>query len=159
MARNGGSDQVDIKYMNVRVDVMANNLMNDEDQPVHVAFDASWREVARCHSYRGSNATLVYDDTLPEGDVTQKRRVYLKVDGDIVLDPVPDPQGSGQQFAHKLIPSSSGIYANPPKPILDEDGNAYLSCKIEGAYAGVYDIKAVFEPLRIECDVFHGKRV
>ena len=121
------------------------------NEPVYWVFDENWNKVGACHSFMGANAMLMYEG---RGDDFPYPRVYLKINGQIILD----AHNGGQQFAHRLVPSSTGMYLLRPKPIKDEDGNAYLSCKIEGAYAGVYNLNNLGTPLYLDCDSFIGER-
>ena len=140
---------MEIKYINARVDVMRKNVENKESNPVYWAFDADDNKVGECHVFMGANATLTY---VGRSAKFTYPRVCLLIEGEIVLDPAL----TGQRFAHRLVPSSRGMYKATPQPIKDEDGNVYLSCKIEGAYMGVCDVGTRDTPLYLDCDSFKG---
>jgi len=142
---------VEIKYINARVDVLVDNVSGGNNEPVYWAFDEDWNRVGACHSFMGADAMLVYEGR--DADFPYPR-VYLKINGQIILD----AHNGGQQFVHRLVPSSRGMYLPKPKPIKDEDGNVYLSCKIEGPYVGIYDLTNLDAPLYLDCDSFIGER-
>ena len=137
---------MEIAYINARVDVMASNISEGKEDPPYVAYDAHGHELARCHTFQGTDATLMYTDGVP-------RRVVLVVEGHIELDP---EGGNDAVYSRRLMPSSTGMYRPKPKPIKDLEGNTYLSCKLIGPYTGVYDPRREETPLYVDCEQFIG---
>ena len=129
---------------------MVDNVKGGNNNPVYWAFDHDDNKVGECHVFMGANARLTY---VGRSAKFTYPRVVLVVEGEIVLDPAL----TGQQFAHRLVPSSRGIYKPTPKPIKDEDGNVYMSCQIKGAFMGVCDTGNIETPLYVDCDTFIGK--
>ena len=130
--------------------MLVDNVKHGNDNPVYWAFDADDKKIGEGHSFMGTDAMLMYSASSVK---FKYPRVILIPHGSVMFD----AWEGGQEFMHRLVPSSRGMYLPEPKPIKDEDGNVYMSCEITSVYLGICDPKSERTPLYLDCDTFVGE--
>jgi hypothetical protein len=127
-----------ITWINAAVWVAVENVLTDSNDPVYICYDENRKEVGRCHSFEGTDGEVIFE---PRTD-NDPARVLLKVNGPLELD-----TEFSSDFNYTVIPSSTGMYATPVKPITvekywgDKQTKSYTHVTLKGQYFGRYDKK------------------